>query len=71
MEHLIPCILWDLSFNLSKMAVEFLESLSSSHAALTLLGLVTHSFAVREEGMRHKLVTHSFAVREEGMHHKP
>lgn len=43
------------------MAVKFLES-------PTLSGLVTHSFAVREEGMHHELVTHSFAfVRKEGV----
>ena len=35
MEHLIPCILWDLSFNLSKMAAKFLESHSSSHTECT------------------------------------
>lgn len=59
MEYLIPCILRDLSYNLSKMAVKVLES-------PTLSGLVTHSFAVREEGMHHELVTHSFAfVRKE------
>ena len=45
-------------------------SRSSPNADAMLLGLVTHSFAICEEGMRDELVTHSFAVREEGMRHE-